>query len=352
MDPRIELCEDGSAEHRRALQQLEASGVSVPASWRPCEGEGSTNRERRLWLSFAGYFIPLGVLLLVSRSRRVPWARIARVEHLGNPYYAQHAAKVAQLLRRGTLAVGRVMRLEVRLLHRERSVRDSLSKALQHEGASTVTAPRMYRHTHIIEVTASAAQMFAQLPSVARRRIRQPTNHGLLTRTNAASLADIPRLLSLLDSAFSRTGGHPQMSAWENDLSRAVCNPEFHPLVTLEHADRPRPERIVSFALGAHNGDHITYQHGASERGGGLGGLPLGYAPIWALAEYGISRGVRYIDLGGISASSDPSHPLHGITAFKRNFGGQDAEIADELSLTLNATNVRLEKHVGKWLNR
>ncbi len=352
MNLRVALSDDGSTEHRRSLQELRDAGVSVPASWHPEVGDASAFGERRIWLSEAHPAAPLGLMVSISSSRRVPWARIAHIEHLGDPYLAKHASRIGQLIRVGAQQIGRVMRLEVRLLHREASIRESLAAGLADQGAHGVRHPAMYRSTRVLEVLGTSAQMFAKLPGVARRNICQPLNHGLLIKTNAVRERDVPRLLALMEATFARTGGHEHRDRWARDLLRAVRNPDHRPLATLERAEGSGGNAIVAFALGAHNGDHITYHHGAVDRSAGLGSLPLGYAPIWALVEWGVSRGVRWIDLGGITTSTDPSHPLQGITAFKRNFGGQDAIVADEMRLTLSPANVQLEKTLGVLLNR
>jgi lipid II:glycine glycyltransferase (peptidoglycan interpeptide bridge formation enzyme) len=157
-------------------------------------------------------------------------------------------------------------------------------------------------------------------------------------------------MLELMEKAFSRTNGRPRLAPAQQDLLAAIDGPEFRPLITLERPDRTGLERIVAFALGAFNGDHVTYVHGAAERGGGLGRLPLAYAPVWELMRWAADRGATWFDLGGIPPTDDPNHPLAGIASFKRRFGGQDIEVASELHLTLSPLDTRIERAVGLLL--
>ncbi len=349
---RLNICDVGSHGHQEGLQQLEALGAALPASWHwrhVVSSAGERLNERAFWVSVPHPTAPLGVLISVARSRRVPWANIAHVEQLGDAYFAEHAARVARMLLLGVQSLGRVMRLNIRLLHLNEQVRGSLGTAFADEGGERVSSPSMYTQTHVLDVQDTAAQMFTRLPARTKRRIREPGKHGLVVRTNAVVLQDIPRLIALMDASFARTGGQLGQKQRVHDLSRAVHNPQHYPLVTLEHAERTDNERIVAFALGAYNGDHVTYCHGASARGEGLsGGLSLSDAPVWALVEWGVNRGVSWVDLGGISPVDSPDDPLAGISAFKRNFGGRDAHVADEWRLTLNRFNVRLETYIGK----
>jgi hypothetical protein len=349
VDQPIAIFEDGSPEHRRDVDALEGLGVSIPECWRPRAPGTQIPAFRKVWVRQVISGSPLGFSLSMSRSRRVPWARIARLEQVGDPYFAAHAARFAKLLKNAVRNVGAVMRVEVRVLHRESSVRQALITAMHSEGGVLSRTPSYYRHTHLLDVTCSAAEMFGRLPSVARRRIRQPINRGLLLRENAVRNDDVGRLLELMHSAFSRTSGGFDRARSERDILASIREPAHRPLFTLEDAERSDSNRIVSFALGADNGDHVTYTHGASERSAGLGGLPLGYAPIWAMAEWGIRRGVRWIDLGGISLAEGENVALSGITSFKRQFGGVDAQVADEVTLVMRPSSVSVERLIGRW---
>lgn len=347
--PAIRLVADGAAEHRQALEALHALGCAIPECWRPRGDLGTRHGDKRYWVTSRDLSDPLGFGLRVSRSRRVPWARIVRVEHLGDPLLAERADETARLVKEAVESLGQVMRLEIRLFHREPAIRDTLAHALEREGVSLARRGLLYRLTNVVDLRSPAEELLAALPAAARKGIREPLNKGLVLGS-AITGADVPRLLRLMQAAFSRTDGRLQSEVAEQDLQLAIADPAFRPIATLERPDRSGPDRIAAFALGTHNGDHVTYSHGAAERDGGLGRLPLGYAPVWALMQWGVEHGARWFDLGGIAPTDDPNHPLAGITEFKRRFGGADLEVASEMQLVLSDVNARIEKLVGQWL--
>ncbi len=345
----IRFHEDGTPGHLRALDALERAGCPVPEGWRARGPSPTPLDERRWWVSNDQHPSTLGFLLRVSQSRRVPWAQIARVDQLGGPCVDAFAPEIARLIHDAVTKVGRVMRAEVRVFHREAAARATHARALEAVGFQLASRYTLYRFTHALNIAGDSAAMLKALPSGTRQRIREPQRKGLVLRTTA-SVRDVPRLLALMDGAFSRTDGRLQRELAQRDLTLAVEAPTYRPLVTLEHAGGSGPERIVAFALGAHNGDHVTYMHGAAERGGGLGTVSLGYAPVWELVRWASEHGATWFDLGGVTTSEDPKHPMAGIAHFKRRFGGTDIEVATELQLTIRPMETRLERLVGSLL--
>ncbi len=347
----IRLFDAGSVEHERALQQLESVGCAVPECWRPTRSAITSDGDRRWWVSDGDAERPLGFMMRASHSRRVPWARIARVEYLGDPHFAARANEVAALIRQAVAEIGRVMRVEVRVFNRDPAIRSALTSALAAHGFTVAPKHALYRLTRAVSIAGSAEDVFERLPTNVRRRIRDALGAGLVIRYGATP-SDVPRLLDLMQAAFARTRGRLQREKARQDLLIAIAAPAHRPLVTLERPNVSGPARIAAFALGAANGDHVTYIHGATERGGDLARLSLAYAPVWELMRWATEHGANWFDLGGIPPTTDPSHPLAGIAAFKRRFGGEDIEVATEMHCVINPGNTRLERLVGRLLPR
>jgi len=346
----VRVSADGSAEHRRAIGQMQAAGFPVPECWRPQDGVPASGANERLWVS-RDDAPTIGMMLIVSPSRRVPWSRIARVEQLGGEALASHASATASLLVEAVRTIGRVMRVHVRVFDRHERVRDALASALRAARFAPVSDAFQYTHTHVIDLSDPEDRLMGRMTPAARRAVREPLKKGLQLRTDATA-ADIPRMLELMSAAFDRTGSLLGEDIARHDLSLAIQWPDRRPLVTLERADVAGPMRIVAFAMGLHDGDHVTYHHGATERGGDLARLTLSYAPLWELIRWAKGRGVSWFDLGGVTASEEVSHPLSGITAFKRRFGGTDTEVATELQWIVRPFDCAIEERVGRLLQR
>jgi hypothetical protein len=350
-DPPIELHAFGSAVHRSDLDHLAGLGVSIPERWRP-RVTPPPSGERRYWVADTTPDGRVGLALSVSRTRKVPWASLARLEQLGDRYFAERADRVMALLTLAMQRIGGIMRLEVRLLDRADAVRSALSAALLGVGARSAPSHRVYRLTHLLDIEGTPSDRLARLSPGVRAHITRPSKLGLVVRTNGVTPKDVPFLASLMASTFRRTGGSLHTDEVQRDLQDAIAAPEYRPIFTLEHAHRDDSERIVAFAMGCDDGDHVTYRHGASVRSEALRSMTGSFPVVWAMVEWAAARGHRWVDLGGITPVDDHDHPLAGISAFKRRFAGQDALVAEEYELVVNARDAWLERRIAYFYNR
>ncbi len=307
--------------------------------------------EERYWIGAPHSDAIMGLSVRTSGSRRVPWATLVRADIHISYLHAQRANEFASFLIAGMQALPRVMRADLRLVSKNRNARDEMITALA--GVANVSYPKamMYTHTHVITLGSRDDDTFATFPATLRRAVRRPLSAGLVLSTDVLP-ADLPRLLDLMKSSFTRTGSALQRDLAASDLKFAIADQSHRLLVTLQLPTVTGPERIVAFALGVDNGDHVTYLHGAASREPELGTLPLNYAPMWRLMQWGISRGASWFDLGGITVNADPASPLAGIAEFKRRFGGEDMEVASEVRVEVGTTNARLEKLVSRLISR
>lgn len=90
---------------------------------------------------------------------------------------------------------------------------------------------------------------------------------------------------------------------------------------------------LLEIAMARHNGDilamnvnilfgdTVTYLHGAATHQ--KKNLMAPYALQWAVIQRAKAQGFRWYDFFGIGPSTDPTHPLQGVTRFKMGFGGQ-----------------------------
>jgi hypothetical protein len=261
------------------------------------------------------------------------------------------AEDMVQGLLAGVRKSGRVLRLDVRIVHRDPAVREALVAACLLAGAREPSPYRQYRLTRVLELDDAEESLFARLPATTRRAVRRPEKAGLCAG-EGISADDVPHLLGMLERAFERNAGKAPRGEAERDLRLAITVPSHRRVATLERTDRSGPERIVAFALGVDNGDHVVFSHGASARGEAFANLPLAYAPIWSLVQWAAQRGAHWFDLGGVTQSPDPSHPQAGIAEFKRRFGGTEMEVAREMRFALDPTGLAVERLVGRVLGR
>src|SRR3989338_6153664 len=82
-------------------------------------------------------------------------------------------------------------------------------------------------------------------------------------------------------------------------------------------------DKIIAASLTAFYGDTATYLHGASDYD--FRKLMASHWLQWQMIEAAKQRGYKYYDFHGIEPTDDPKHPWHGLTRFKKGFGGQPA---------------------------
>jgi lipid II:glycine glycyltransferase (peptidoglycan interpeptide bridge formation enzyme) len=90
------------------------------------------------------------------------------------------------------------------------------------------------------------------------------------------------------------------------------------------------PDRLVAFALGLRQGDHVEYRSAASTRD--VRG-PVGYGLVWHLMEWGREVGASWFDFGGLPNPSATPPELAGIVRFKESFGGEPLLFREEFVL-------------------
>jgi lipid II:glycine glycyltransferase (peptidoglycan interpeptide bridge formation enzyme) len=76
---------------------------------------------------------------------------------------------------------------------------------------------------------------------------------------------------------------------------------------------------------------------------------------MWHGIRYAARMGCRDYDLWGIAPDSDPRHPWHGFTEFKRGYGGAEVAYAGTWELTLStpaALAIDVEQRALKVIRR
>lgn len=92
----------------------------------------------------------------------------------------------------------------------------------------------------------------------------------------------------------------------------------------------------IAAALVIRFGDTATYLHGGSDEMYRDTMAP--HLLHWEVMKDMKAQGVRWYDMGGVSESSDPRHPLVGITRFKHGFGGDVRRYAGTYDLIFHTS--------------
>jgi hypothetical protein len=270
-----------------------------------------------------------GVTLRVHASRALPGFRILRIERFGGNVDPAAYDATFEALARIARQRGRILRLHVELFSPAPSLLVRLAAAARSAGMAPSPSPRRYQRTSLVDLTPEPPAIFAGFSSSARRNILAVAKHPVELRP-IIEPALIPRMDDLLRDTMQRTGGRYHPGEWEGILRYSADHPERSRVIGLLRTDRSGPERLIAYAWGCMNGDHVQHTAAASARSADLR-MPMSYCLAWDLMQWGRASGARYLDFGGITEGTEGgADPLGGISDFKRFFKGQLATVGDE----------------------
>lgn len=324
------------------LETHPAHRDQLPADCRPHLFPHASRGDRQRALTPAGNdAAPL--VILESRSRRLPGYRIWRLPRFGQGLRPEDAGQRLAMLARAANRE-RVLRCRVQLFSTDAVHRARLADAARAYGFVPATSHESYRSTLAIDLRPqTTADLFATIGSTARRHVRATEKRGLtVTTLTDTDLADT--LLDMEQQTRQRTGGGYALQPWRHWLQVAARFPgEVRISALIDTARRNPAERVLAVALGLAHGDHVEYRAAASIRDPQIK-TPLAYGPAWDLMVWAHAGGHDWFDFGGITSEDSP---LAGISAFKQRFGGSKITVAEELVFKPDTIMVAGERMLG-----
>lgn len=323
----IELCRAHDGSWARAEEELVAAGVPLPlvqrSAWSQALGQPQFLLCARAALGRAVAALPV----TVTRTRALPGHCVWRAERIGAA--AELAGLVAAMAHFKELAAAepRVLCTELALFSLDGERLRELSRAASLLGFSPEASPRGYAETAVVDLTGSEAEVLGRFHGTARRHIRAFERRGLtlapITHPDRAA-----EMQALVEETRRRTGGAAPRRPFADTIALANLRPDLVRVVGVHDAD---DGRLLAFACGHRNGDHVSYADAASTRAV-RSGTPLGYGPAWALMHWARSLGATTLDFGGITAGSygDAADAVGGISEFKRYFRGAVVTVGSE----------------------
>ena len=351
----VELLRDESAEWDANERSLAAAGVRLPLPHRALWTLARRGVESlRVLLrapdgSCAGAFV-----IQAAPSRALPGFRVLRVERFGEALPRGQWAAAVDALVEVVHRERRVLRLTVEVFSRDSEARSRLGELLATAGFVRAPTVRNWSTTLVLDLQPSETELFASFSASARRGIRSMQQLPLQVRVvDDCRLGD--RLEALSRETRARTGGrYAALWDWAGviELSRRV--PDAARLVGLFRTDREGSDALLGFLWGWWNGQSVSYFAGGSSRPSDLGRLHIGYPLMWDLIVWAKRAGAKWFDFGGVTAGTAASgDPLGGISDFKRLFGKETAEVAEDWMLEPRKVAARLARLVSTsaaWL--
>ena len=172
------------------------------------------------------------------------------------------------------------------------------------------------RHTEVLSLTPSADDLLAGMKQKGRYNIRLSEKKGVTVRKGKK--ADLETFYSLYKTTFTRNKfDGKSLEFFELLWSSMGKSIEIY---VAEHEGQ-----ALASALLVHFGDRTTYLYGASSQEKKQVMAP--YALHWHMIQAAKERGSIEYDFWGVADSPDNlTHDWHGITQFKKKFGGEQQD--------------------------
>lgn len=170
------------------------------------------------------------------------------------------------------------------------------------------------KFTQIISLTLSEKAILAQMKQKGRYNINLANKKGISVVGKKLSTEDINIFYELYSQTYKRDKFTGKSKKFFESFAKAYENLAY--IYFAKYKDE-----ILSSAIVIHFGDIATYLYGASSNSKREYMAP--YAMHWHIMKEARQKGYKEYDLWGVNRDiEDKSHPWHGITRFKKQFGG------------------------------
>ncbi len=344
--PNVEECERG----------LQAAGVPVPLSHRAAWIE--TQPAGAHWyvaLRDAAGICCCGFAVSVSSSRALPGYRLLRIEDFGPA--ATPAARDAALVALAELArrQPRILRVNLEVFSADDAIRESLAQQLSTLGFERPAAPRRYARTLALDLGPDETTLLGSFQRKTRQKIRRAEQDSTFVMRPISDVLLAERMAELLRETMNRTGGAYHPEDWESWIAFGNAHPELSHIIGTFRSGARGAEALVAFVWGSNHGDRVDLRTSASTRMADSR-TSLTHPLLWELIRWAKRTGVRWFDLGGITAGHHGSgDPLGGISDFKRSFCNHEVTVGEEWMLEPSRLRGRVAHVVGltaAWLSR
>lgn len=341
----------GASEKRvRCEQDLIASGVAIPlrarAAWVAVQ---PAVRSSLLVVQHDNNDFRAAVGVEAHSSRALPGHVIWRIPRVGNLTDRDAAAALIGAVILAARQDRRVLRVHFEVFSRDRHVRDLLGALLLERGFVPTANTISYEYTLVTTLTGVSDEAYlASLARGVRQNIKEIAKYPVQLQ-EIRDVRESSRMNELMHETLARTGARHIEQDYAPLIRLSVESPTLARLVGLYWTNEGRPASLVGFALGVNNGDHATYDIGATARIAELRKLSMGYPLLWDLTVWARAQRLSWFDFGGVSVQADGEHdPVAGISDFKQRFTKEVVRVAEEWVWTPRPMRDRIARSVAR----
>lgn len=209
-------------------------------------------------------------------------------------------------------------------------------------------AERVPHHVFLIETARrGAGDLLAAMSDPVPRNIRKAERAGVeIAEITTETEMDV--FLALMAETVERMRSRHVAAVYPDAFFRTVFRrmvPRKQAVFFLAQADG-QPLAAQMYLVG---GDRLIYYHGASTRNRDLTPKHGPTAIFWYAIRLAVKDGLRVLDMGAGTPTTDPSNVHFSVTDFKRRWGGQHVEVLS-VDITLAPAKVLLQERLLKPL--
>jgi hypothetical protein len=331
-------------------EELLAAGVLLPLfqrlAWAELAPEG---RYRLLTVRNDEGRVRGGVALQMDKSRVLAGHRYLRVTRFGEGMEREAWEPMVAALAKLGLEEKKLLRLSVRVFSRDHH--GEIGALLERYGFHREPHPTAYRNTLSIDLRPDEAEILAGLNKSARKNLRDADKSPLCVRTITDDKY-VDRVNALELMAIRRTQGNCGTQDWPSVMQLSRTHPELSRVVGLFLSESQlEPEALVGFAWGCMNGVSGEYRAGGTEHIPNVK-VSISHRLVRDLILWSKREGAQWFDMGGVTVGEPVTHPLHGVSVFKRHFTHSVEDVGEEWSMEPHPARANLVRWVGGYVRR
>jgi dTDP-4-amino-4,6-dideoxygalactose transaminase/lipid II:glycine glycyltransferase (peptidoglycan interpeptide bridge formation enzyme) len=182
----------------------------------------------------------------------------------------------------------------------------------------------------LLDIRPDEAKLMSGMRKTTRYSVRKAETEGVEVEMSS-NPDDVDRFLEVYQTTVKRQHFTP--------FSRNYLITEFQCFAATDSARwffAHYKGKVISAAMIIYSQDAGYYHHGASDQT--YSNIPASYLLQWKAIQEAKRRGCRYYNFWGIAPDDQPKHPWHGLSLFKKGFGGSSEAYAHAKDLPLKPT--------------
>jgi GNAT acetyltransferase-like protein len=177
------------------------------------------------------------------------------------------------------------------------------------------------RYVFLVDLTSPEDELRRAMQDPVPRNIRKAERAGVVVE-EVRSEDDLRQFTTLIDQTSERIRARRVASVYPAAFFAAAFHrmvPRGQALFLLARAEG-QPLAAQMYLV---TGDRLVYYHGGSTRDRALTPKHGSTAAFWHALRLARARGLRLLDLGGASPTTDSTSPQYSLSDFKRRWGGR-----------------------------